>query len=515
MWTVGGHSFRRGAVLAAVAVFCIALNMTSAFAAGKASIRVALVVGNSRYETLAPLSSPSNDAQIIEQTLETMGFDVSLGRDLSIKQFRDTVRRFSEKTEQANTVLFYYAGHGFQYEGENYLAPVDVRLAGRKAIAREAIEINDVIRKFQRPGRTIIVFLDASRENPMSKGNIPGLKKGLARIADTNSVDADLYVAFSTSPGVVTPETKAAYGAFAMALAQQLPVADIDVLEMMTRVRDAVEAATDGAQTPWEQSALSKPFYFHANASSSVAKTAVAAEDVPDFVLGDGHDMQDAEPDDVAKTSQDQRDVSEDQSVVTADGADQEATVDAPELVLDDGAKSIPDTAKVRDLGQIPKDMETSKELSYSEPVEEQNEGDQVVPDDETSKVIEPDTSEEDGQITSLVEVDGEDTKPNADSPMLGDMPDKIARMDATTSASDDGVDEKADLIIDAKVVTTGLQTELLRMGCLQNRVDGKWGRKSDAALARYVAASGRETPRSRDAALLRNLKSDLTTKCN
>lgn len=519
MWTIGGHFFRRGAVAVGLAVLWFAMNMTAAVAFGKDTQRVALVIGNSRYETLAPLSSPSNDAQLIAQTLETMGFDVSLGRDLSIKQFQDTVRRFAEKTEQANTVLFYYAGHGLQLEGENYLAPIDARLGGREAMARETIRINDVIRKFQRPGRTTIVFLDASRDDPTPEGNGPGRKKGLARIADTNSVDADLYVAFSTQPGAAAPETTAEHSAFAMAMAQQLPVADIDVLEMMARVRDAVEAATYRAQAPWEQSALSKPFYFNASAASSAANTVIAAEDAPDLVIGVDHGVKDVEPDDGAKTLPDRSDASKDQSdmssVDVADQIDQSATAEEPDLVLEGGGKLTPDTTKLRDLGQIPKELEKSTELSHFDPVEEQNEGDQIVADDDGSKVIGPDTSEEDGQITSLVEVDGADAKPNADSPTLSGVPDKIARADATTSVSDDGLDEKADLAIDAKGVTTGLQTELHRMGCLHNRVDGKWGRKSDAALAHYVAASGREIPQSRDAALLRSLKSDLTTRCN
>ena len=133
--------------------------------------RVALVVGNAAYTHAGALANPTNDARDMADALEAVGFTVIRALDVDKRGFDGKVREFSAALEDADDAVFFYAGHGLQVAGQNYLIPVDARLSSERDLDFEALPLNFVLRQMelQREGRTNVVFLDACRDNPLAR----------------------------------------------------------------------------------------------------------------------------------------------------------------------------------------------------------------------------------------------------------------------------------------------------------------------------------------------------------
>src|SRR5262249_40776274 len=148
-------------------VLCVLMAPALAALPAQAATRVALVVGNSSYQSVAPLPNPVHDAADIATSLERLGFSVTLASDLDKGAFDRAIRDFSKALKGAEVALFFYAGHGMQVNGTNYLIPVDALLAEEADLYFEAIDLNLVIGLMEQTVPVSLVFLDACRDNPM------------------------------------------------------------------------------------------------------------------------------------------------------------------------------------------------------------------------------------------------------------------------------------------------------------------------------------------------------------
>jgi hypothetical protein len=259
--------------LAAAALAGVVLALPAA-----AQKRVALVIGNSAYQHATALANPANDASDIGAALKELDFEVILGLDLDKRAFDQRVREFSRALPDADTGVFYYAGHGLQVLGHNYLMPVDAQLQSERDLDFEANSLNFILRQMEldRDGKTSIVFLDACRDNPLA-GNLArtmgtrsaGVGRGLAQV----QAGVGTFVAYSTQPGNVALDGQERNSPFTAALAASIREPGRNLTSVMIDVRKKVLAATGGKQVPWDHSALTGDFYFHlASAPDAVPK---------------------------------------------------------------------------------------------------------------------------------------------------------------------------------------------------------------------------------------------------
>jgi uncharacterized caspase-like protein len=263
------------------AAFAIALLIVPALA----EKRVALVIGNSKYTEATPLTNPANDANDLAAALKASGFEVILGLDLDKRGFDSKVRNFAALLDGSDVAVFFYAGHGLQVSGRNYLIPVDARLASERDLDFDAISLDLVLKQMElgRGDKTNIVFLDACRDNPF-RGNLArsmgtrsaNLGQGLAQV----ETGVGTFISYSTQPGNVALDGAGRNSPFTAALAKHVRESDRNLTSTMIEVRKDVLAATGGKQVPWDHSALTGDFYFSlaaakANEGASAPRTTI------------------------------------------------------------------------------------------------------------------------------------------------------------------------------------------------------------------------------------------------
>lgn len=250
---------------AIVPILFIACLAAAGFATrASAENRLALVIGQSAYKTAPPLPNPTNDAKAVTEMLEAAGFSVKSVSDLSQNEMRQAVGEFAARiaAKGANTVaLLYYAGHGLQIDGENFLVPVDVALDRESDVPLQAVRLNDVMNTLASvPTKMRIVMLDACRNDPFDSINKVAAN-GLA-LVDTKANAAGSFVSFATSPGTVALDGTGANSPYTSALIVAGREPGIAIEEAFKKVRVAVNKSTDGSQIPWESSSLTSDFYF-------------------------------------------------------------------------------------------------------------------------------------------------------------------------------------------------------------------------------------------------------------
>ena len=226
--------------------------------------RVALVIGQSAYRTVPPLPNPANDARVMVDLLGTAGFEVTAASDVSQSEMRKAIADFADKlnTKGPDTVaLIYYAGHGLQVDGENFLLPVDVSAQHEADIPLQGVRLNDLLNALVSvPSKMRIIMLDACRDNPF-----PALEKEVGRglaLVDTKAGAAGTFISFSTSPGAVAEDGTGANSPYTSALQVSAREHGLTLEQALKRVRVAVNKSTDGRQTPWDSSSLTTDFYF-------------------------------------------------------------------------------------------------------------------------------------------------------------------------------------------------------------------------------------------------------------
>jgi hypothetical protein len=242
----------------------VSASMVLAAGSAFAENRVALVIGQSAYRSVPALPNPANDARAVTQMLTDSGFEVSTASDLSQSELRQQVSEFAGKVaaKGADTVaLVFYAGHGLQIDGENYLVPVDVDPKREADIPIQAVRLNDILNTLTSvPSKMRILLLDACRNNPFP--NISKTAGGGLAIVDAKIGAPGTFLSFSTSPGAVAEDGSGADSPYTSALLSAGRESGIPIEETFKRVRLAVNKATDGRQTPWDSSSLTEDFRF-------------------------------------------------------------------------------------------------------------------------------------------------------------------------------------------------------------------------------------------------------------
>ena len=235
--------------------------------------RVALVIGNSNYQSAPKLANPGNDAQSMSQLLNSAGFEVTRATDLTRTDMIRVVQDFTAKVAErgpGTVAMIYYAGHGVQVEGENYLLPVDAKISSSYDLDGNSLRLVDLMGTLDAiTSRMRIVVLDACRNNPFPQANDAG--RGLAIVDAPNGS----IVGYSTSPGMEAADGDGNHSPYTSAFINNAREPNLPIEQLFKRVRLDVNHATRGRQTPWESSSLTSDFFFFGD-------TAVAAGRQPD-----------------------------------------------------------------------------------------------------------------------------------------------------------------------------------------------------------------------------------------
>lgn len=237
--------------------------------------RVALVIGNSNYQNAPQLANPDNDAQSMAQFLNSAGFEVISATDLGQNDMLRVVQDFSAKVSARgpNTVaMVYYAGHGVQLAGENYLVPVDAKVSNQTELVNDSVRLVDVMSTLETiPSRMRIVILDACRNNPFPNVNDAG--RGLAIVDAPNGS----IVGYSTAPGAEALDGSGGHSPYTQAFLNVAREPNVPIEQLFKRVRLQVNQSTSGAQIPWESSSLTSDFTFFGDMAVAASRAPVNA----------------------------------------------------------------------------------------------------------------------------------------------------------------------------------------------------------------------------------------------
>jgi hypothetical protein len=221
-------------------------------------MRVALVIGNAAYEA-GPLLNPVNDARAITRALRDLGFEVTHKENADKATMENAIADFGGMTRgKSGVALFYYAGHGLQVDGRNYLVPVNARLSRENEVPLRTIGLDLVMLQLESgSGRTNVVILDACRNNPFARG-FRSSSGGLALM----DAPSGTLIAYATAPGSVADDGPGSNGVYTEELLRVMRTAGLQIEEVFKRVRAAVQQRTQDRQRPWEASSLVGNFYF-------------------------------------------------------------------------------------------------------------------------------------------------------------------------------------------------------------------------------------------------------------
>src|ERR1700674_796178 len=221
--------------------------------AALADKRVALVIGNSGYQSVPKLSNPFNDANAIARMLQSAGFEnVVLQLDLGNLDFKRAVRKFEDAAADADIALVFYAGHGIEIGGANYMLPVDAKLASDRDAPDEAITLERIVEAIDAARKLRIVIIDACRENPFAvsmkrqrQASLRGIPRGLGRVEPK---EIDTLIAYAAKAGSTAEDGKGQHSPLTTALLNHLTVPGLDLRLAFGRVRDEVMKITSGRQ---------------------------------------------------------------------------------------------------------------------------------------------------------------------------------------------------------------------------------------------------------------------------
>ncbi|HER09350.1 MAG TPA: hypothetical protein ENO20_10630 [Bacteroides sp.] len=223
--------------------------------------RIALVIGNSAYKHGGVLRNPVNDAMSMKKTLTRAGFEVMDYYNLSQGEMKAAIDEFGMKLRGYQVGLFFFAGHGIQTKGDNYLIPVDAMLQNEMQVEYDCVRADRVLAHMDASRADVnIVILDACRNNPFERSwNRSGAGKGLAFM----NAPTGTLIAYATAPGSVASDGTGMNGLYTESILENLMIPDISILEMFQLVRKSVSQKSNYQQTPWESTSLVGNFYFH------------------------------------------------------------------------------------------------------------------------------------------------------------------------------------------------------------------------------------------------------------
>src|SRR3954468_2917740 len=266
----GGGDIMIGRMLAGAAGLCL---LAATFSSAMAEPRIALVIGNANYGTeIGKLPNPVNDAGLIAQSLQQTGFQVVKVTDADWKKMKRAFQDFGDKLTAAGpeaTGLFFYAGHGVQVQGTNYLVPIGADISKEADVNIESVSADKVIDQMDFAGsRVNIVILDACRNNPVGR-SVRSVSRGLAPMDSVRGT----FIAYSTSPGSVAADGVGKNSPYTAALAKTIVQPGVGIEEAFREVRGQVMAATEEKQVPWDSSSLTAPFFFKPGSATAAPAT--------------------------------------------------------------------------------------------------------------------------------------------------------------------------------------------------------------------------------------------------
>ena len=223
--------------------------------------RVALVVGNSSYEAVPQLPNPSRDANSVAQMFRDAGFDtVDVAINVGNLEFKRAIRKFENDADQADIGVVYYAGHGVEIGGTNYLIPVDAKLASDRDAEDEAIALERMVSSADGVKKLRVVVLDACRDNPFvasmrreRRGLNRAITSGLGKVEPTNT---DTLIAYAAKAGSTAEDGDGSHSPFTAAVLKNLTIPGLDIRLAFGRVRDDVLKRTSGRQEPFVYGSL-------------------------------------------------------------------------------------------------------------------------------------------------------------------------------------------------------------------------------------------------------------------
>lgn len=427
------------------------------WALGTEGRRLALVIGNSAYDSIQPLKNATADAELVAETLSALGFDVTLLRNAGLGEMKAAMETIKREGARAEAVLFYYSGHGFQLDGRNYLVPTGAALTDRQRIEAETIQLDNVMAELADGLRPTIIMLDACRNNPLP-ASVRG-KDAQNGLAQVNANKANTYILFSTGPGNISYDGTGDNGPFALALQAKLTLPDQDFVGVMKRVRKDVSDRTGGLQLPWEQSSMLDDFQFNVGLAPGRLVEGMGGQ--PEIQVAD-----------------------------TGPGIQ---LIDEPPLGLLPGGGPLPPCPPSANgvavvsgglrIEGVPDDLARGTQIVPSTPPAEA-EGpaapcaEALAPEPEPTPAV-PDTPPAPTTTVATLTPDTrlapieEGTSPPAE--------------EATTPVPP--VEPPAEPALSETEVAALVQTELKRIGCYSGTLDGDWGSGSRKALQRYFEA--------------------------
>ena len=255
--------------------------------------KVALVIGNSAYQFAVTLPNPKSDAALIAATLRSKGFNVIEGTDVDKTRMSELLDKFTEDAYDAEVAVVYYAGHGLQVDGHNYLIPVDAQLEKAAQLQTRTISVDKLMASLPPDPAVSVIILDACRDNPLartlakalpaSRSQSMGMGLAAVQASGQSSGSGGLLIAYATDPGAVAYDGAAANSPYTTALAKHLTTPGLEIQSALTRVRADVSEATNGAQRPWHNASLGREVFL-----GGAAPAASAAPATPTVNLGEG-----------------------------------------------------------------------------------------------------------------------------------------------------------------------------------------------------------------------------------
>lgn len=220
------------------------------------SAKFALVIGNSQYKSVPTLPNPTNDADAVAAALKRLGFDVSIANNATKVELERTLADFSEKAADAEMSIVFYAGHGIEVGGENYLIPVDATLKSDTRVRFEAIALNDILSAIEGGSGIKLVLLDACRDNPfaatMRGTKTRSVSRGLARVEATDGI----YISYAAAAGTTASDGDGKHSPYTEALLATIEEPGLELNFLFRKVAGRVKQATGGMQTPFEYGRL-------------------------------------------------------------------------------------------------------------------------------------------------------------------------------------------------------------------------------------------------------------------
>lgn len=255
--------------------FIIVCLLTMTFhGTGRAEQRLALVIGNAVY-SFSPLKNPVNDASDMAVLLQKLGFTVILKKNINLREMEEAIQDFGSRLKQGGVGLFYFAGHGLQVNGVNYLVPIGARIDKEADIKYEAVDAGKILDEMANAKNGFnIVILDACRDNPVTR-RFRSASRGLAIIG---SAPVGAYISYSTGPGQVALDGEGRNSPFAAALMHYMKEPGLTIEQVFKNVRHRLGQETGGRQIPWELSSLEGDFFFVTGQGPAAGRTRETGE---------------------------------------------------------------------------------------------------------------------------------------------------------------------------------------------------------------------------------------------